>query len=242
MPVGQLSRAKPMASAKVAPPPSADQRLPSGASKSTLSTYWLAGYPVRASSSSAATDICSPLVFEDDSAVEQIAELGRRAGDLAPIGGEPLSELLGRGKDGPGRRLGAVDRYAHLDEELFEPGRAEGHEHAGPLGADEVGVRNAGGDEGEVARRRIDPLSVREDGDLAFEDVEGLVLLVVDVKRRGGAARIVHLDLREAATGLCAARLDGDSAGLPPDLAEALSRGDAVGLGKRFGCHRASSG
>lgn len=137
--------------------------------------------------------------------------MGGGPADLASVGGKPARELLWRWQDGIDRRLIAVYGDAHLDEELLEPGRAERHEHPRPLGANNVGVRDARGDEGEVAGGDVDPLAVGENGELTLDDVEGLVLLVVDVQGRAAAERIVDLDLREAPARLRAARLDGDA-------------------------------
>src|SRR5437867_2997306 len=80
-------------------------------------------------------------------------------------------------------------------------------------------------------RLRTGSIGLWKLGEVALEDVEGLVLVVVDVQRGPAAARVVDLDLREGVAGLGAGDLDGDPAGLPPDIGEALARRDAVGLG-----------
>src|SRR2546428_12238241 len=87
------------------------------------------------------------------------------------------------------------------------------------------------GAEAVVACREVDPLAADEHGDLALEDVERLVLVVMDVEGRPTAARVVDLELRERVAGLVRTRLYGDSAGLPPDVGEALAGGKAIGLG-----------
>ena len=86
-----------------------------------------------------------------------------------------------------------------------------------------------------VAGAEVDPLAADEDGDLALDDVERLVLVVVDMQRSGGAARVEVLDLRECVTGLGTARLDGHPAGLPPEVGEAFAGGNAVRLAGDLG-------
>ena len=98
------------------------------------------------------------------------------------------------------------------------------------------------GAEAVVACLEVDPLVADEHGDLALEDVERLVLVVMDVEGRPAAARVVDLELRERVAGLVGARLDGDSAGLPPDVGEALAGGEAVGLGGGLRGHGAPFG
>ena len=58
-------------------------------------------------------------------------------------------------------------------------------------------MRDLAGAKEEVACHEIDALVADLDGDLALEDVERLVLVVVDVVRRRAAARLVGLKLRE---------------------------------------------
>jgi hypothetical protein len=82
----------------------------------------------------------------------------------------------------------------------------------------------------EVACREVDALAADLDGDLALKDGERLVLVVVEVQGRPAAARVIGLDLRERVAGPGAVDLDGDAAALPPDVGEALSGRDAVGL------------
>ena len=130
-----------------------------------------------------------------------------------------------------GRGLGAGDWGAEGDEELLDPCGADRREEACALRADDVGVRDVARGEEEVARGDVDPLVADEERELALEDVERFVLVVVDVQRGSAAARVVDLDLREGVAGLGARDLDGDSAGLPPDVGEALARREAMGLG-----------
>ena len=61
------------------------------------------------------------------------------------------------------------------------------------------------GCEEEVACLEVDALVADDDGHLALEDVERLVLVVVQVQRRPAAVRVVGLDLRERVAGLGAA-------------------------------------
>jgi len=58
-------------------------------------------------------------------------------------------------------------------------------------------VRDLAGAKEEVACHEIDALVADLDGDLALEDVERLVLIMVNVRGRPPAARVVGLDLRE---------------------------------------------
>ena len=81
--------------------------------------------------------------------------------------------------------------------------------------------------EAVVAGAEVDPLAADE-RDLALEDVERLVLVVVDVQGRSAAARVVGPIWRDGRRSR-AARLDGDAAGLPPDVGEALA-GERYGL------------
>ena len=78
---------------------------------------------------------------------------------------------------------------------------------------------DAVGDEDEIALRSVDALASGEDGQLAADDIEGLVLVMMRVQRRRAAKRVVDLDLREAPAGLGAARLHAHASGLPPDVA-----------------------
>src|SRR5262249_19014826 len=96
--------------------------------------------------------------------------------------------------------------------------------------------------EAVVACREVDSLVADEHGDLAFEDVEGLVLVVVDVEGWPAAAWVVDLELREGVAGLLGACFDGDAAGLPPDVGEALPGGEAIRLGGGFRGHGAPFG
>ena len=58
-------------------------------------------------------------------------------------------------------------------------------------------MRHLAGAEEEVACREVDALVADLDGDLALEDIERLVLIMVNVQGRPAAARVVGLDLRE---------------------------------------------
>ena len=83
-----------------------------------------------------------------------------------------------------------------------------------------------------VAGGEVDSLVADLDGDVTVDDVEGLVLVVVDVQGRRRPPRVVGLELGEAAAGLGAAGLDGQATGLEPDVGEASASGDAIRLGE----------
>src|SRR5205823_3644603 len=158
-------------------------------------------------------------------------ERGRGAEDLGAVGCEQARHLGHWRHHHVGRGFGAGDWGAEGDEELLDPRGADRREEACALRADDIGVRDVARGEEEVARGDVDPLVADEESELALKDVERFVLVVVDVQRGPAAARVVDLDLREGVAGLGAGDLDGDSAGLPPDVGEALARSDAVGLG-----------
>src|SRR5206468_1670554 len=159
----------------------------------------------------------------------EVAERGRGAEDLGAVGCEQARHLGHRRHHHVGRGLVAGDWGAEGDEELLDPRGADRREDACALRAHDIGVRDVAGGEEEVARGDVDPLVADEERELALEDVESLVLVVVNVQRGPAAARVVDLDLREGVAGLGAGDLDGDPAGLPPDIGEALARRDAVG-------------
>ena len=69
--------------------------------------------------------------------------------------------------------------------------------------------------EGEVAGAGLDDVVADVDRDIALEDVEALVLVVVDVQRRLGVRRLCHLDDRELSVRVGGARLD-DREGVEP--------------------------
>jgi DNA-binding transcriptional LysR family regulator len=71
-------------------------------------------------------------------------------------------------------------------------------------------VRNVARAEEEIARGEVDPLITDLERDLALEDVERLVLVVMNVQGRPGLTRVVDLDLRKRAAGT--AGLDGEAA------------------------------
>jgi hypothetical protein len=92
--------------------------------------------------------------------------------------------------------------------------------------------------EAAVAGVEVDPLVADEDGDLALEDVERLVLVVVQVPGRPAAARVVGLDLRKRVAGLGTAcfdrlqRVNGDTPErrlTPSSLSAIISLGDPAG-------------
>src|SRR5947209_16243075 len=158
----------------------------------------------------------------------EVVERERRTEDLAAVAREQAHYLVHRRQDRICRGLGARDRNAVADEELFDPCGAGGDEHARALRADDVGVSDLAGAEEEVACREVDALVADLDCDLALEDVERLVLVVMEVEGRPAAARVIGLDLRERVAGLGAVDLDGDAAALPPDVGGALSGRDAI--------------
>jgi len=132
------------------------------------------------------------------------------------VGCEQACHLGHRRHHHVGRGLGAGDRGTEGDEELLDPRGGDRREDARALRADDVGVRDVARAEEEVARSDVDPLVADEERDLALEDVERLVLVMVDVQRRSTAARVVDLDLCERIVGFGAGDLDGDATGLPP--------------------------
>jgi pimeloyl-ACP methyl ester carboxylesterase len=80
--------------------------------------------------------------------------------------------------------------------------------------------------EDEVLRRRLDPLAAYEEADLTGDDEERLVLVAVDVERRGAAAPVAAKQLEESAVGLLGGELGRVAADLrligPPDADHAL--------------------
>jgi len=82
-----------------------------------------------------------------------------------------------------------------------------------------------------VSGGEVDSLVADLDGDVAVEDVEGLVLVVVDVQGRRRPTRIVGLGLGKAAARLGAAGLDSQATGLEPDVGDAFAGGDVIRLG-----------
>ena len=84
-------------------------------------------------------------------------------------------------------------------------------------------MSDAAGAEEVVAGPEVDPLIADLDRDLALEDVERLVLVVVQVQGGPAAARVFGLDLGKRVVSLGTACFDGDPAALPPDVGEALA-------------------
>ena len=76
--------------------------------------------------------------------------------------------------------------------------------------------------EDEVSRPRLDPPTADEEGDLARDHVERLVLAVVDVKGRGPAAAVPAEELEQAPIRLLRSDLARVAADLwlvrPPDV------------------------
>src|SRR5207302_10182377 len=64
------------------------------------------------------------------SKLRDVAEGKRGAEDVAAVLGEQANQLVHRWHDRVGRRLGACDGNTEADEQLFDPGGAEGDEHA----------------------------------------------------------------------------------------------------------------
>ena len=122
----------------------------------------------------------------------------------------------------------------HSTNASSSPAGADRCEHASTLGADDVRVRDPARRKRVVVGAEVDPLAADENRDLAVENVERLVVVVVDVHRSRGTARVVGDELGEATAGLVGAGLDGQAAGLPPDVGKALICGDAVRLGERL--------
>jgi uncharacterized protein YjiS (DUF1127 family) len=86
---------------------------------------------------------------------------------------------LGRGRQSQRRR-----RRAELLELSFQPSRDQQDQHAHLIGMDLKGVRDAAQTEDQRAGRAADGVIADPRGDLAFKDVEALVLVAVDVARR----------------------------------------------------------
>jgi hypothetical protein len=104
-------------------------------------------------------------------------------------------QLVHRRHNRVGRGFGACGGNAQVDKKLFDPCRAGRDEHACALRPDDVGVSDLARAEEVLACIEVDPLLADEDGDLTLEDVERLVLVVVQMQGRPGAARVVGLDL-----------------------------------------------
>src|SRR5262245_3724388 len=170
------------------------------------------------------------------SSLGQVVEGGRRAEDLGAVLGEQPNELGHRRHHRLRRGLGARYGDTEGDEELLGAGGADRHQHPCTLGTDEVGVGDTAGDEAVVARLEFDPVITREHRDLALEDVERFVRVVMDVDRRPTSTRLVHHELREGVAGLTGTSLGGDSAALPPDVGETVAGGEAVRLCGDGGC------
>ena len=100
-------------------------------------------------------------------------------------------------------------------------------------------MRDVARGEEEVARGDVDPLVADEERELALEDVERFVLVVVDVQRRAAAAGHKLLGHHHATAGLGAVGLDGREA---PEEPEVLSLAGPVGDGCEGVLQRAHSG
>jgi hypothetical protein len=87
-------------------------------------------------------------------------------------------------------------------------------------------VRDVAGRERVVACAEVESLVTDLDGDVTIEDVEGLVLVAMDMQGCRRPTRVVGLELREAPARLGAAGLDGQATGLEPDTGDALTCGE----------------
>ena len=85
---------------------------------------------------------------------------------------------------GRGRQSQRGHGCAELFEVSFQPGWGQQDQHAHLIGMDLKGVRDVTRTENQRAGRAADGLIADPRGDLAFKDVEALVLVAVDVARR----------------------------------------------------------
>jgi hypothetical protein len=137
-----------------------------------------------------------------------------RAEDLDPVVG-------GNRGDGLRRRLGERRDRRH---EALEAGRARRHDAAHPVLTGAVGMRDAARGEREVAGLQPD-LAVREgQRQVALEDVEPLVVVVMDMERRHVPGR--HLDLDDAEAPRVRARV-GQDPGVHAQEVELVGSGGA---------------
>ena len=98
------------------------------------------------------------------------------------------------------------------------PAACGDQQEASLVGADDERVRHVAWAEHEGACRRDERLARDPDRELALKDVEPLVLLVVDVQRRAGAARRGLLGQHHAAAGSRAIGLDRRQATEEPEV------------------------
>src|SRR4051794_20316029 len=104
------------------------------------------------------------------------------AGDLEPVvGGGPEPGRHVRRRRGGGRDLRRGGWGGERADEALESGRFGHEQEARLLGADDERVRDVARAEHERAGIRRDRPAVDPDRELALEDVEPLVLVVVDV-------------------------------------------------------------
>jgi len=155
--------------------------------------------------------------------------VGQKQGSVIMVygGGRRARALLGASED-------AVRDTFLADLDLMYP-QVRRHiaetwvkEEARLLGTDDERVRNGARAEHERAGARRDRRALDPDRELAIEDVEPLVLVVVDVQRRAAAAGHKLLGHHHATAGLGAVGLDGREA---PEEPEVLSLAGPVGDG-----------
>ena len=129
----------------------------------------------------------------------------------------PCCDAMRVSSSGLGSAACGSVRPTALDEGL-EAGRGGGHEPAGAAIADTQGVRDAARREDALAGTQDVRLVARPQRELALEDVEALVVVVVDVQRRvvaGGAGR---LEQGEGTVGLLGGDVDVDAVVQEPDV------------------------
>ena len=152
-----------------------------------------------------------------------------RAEDLEPVvGGGPEHWPHVRRRRRGGRDLRCGRWGGERADEALESGRFRHQQEARLLGTDDERVRNVARAEHERAGARRDRRALDPDRELAIEDVEPLVLVVVDVQRRAATAGHELLGDHHATAGLGAVGLDGREA---PEEPEVLSLAGPVGDG-----------
>ena len=142
-----------------------------------------------------------------------------RAEDLEAVvsGGLQYRRHVGR-RGRRGRDLRDGSGGPERADEALEAGRLRDQQEASLVGADDERVRHVAWAEHEGTCRRDERLARDPDGELALKDVEPLVLLMVDVQRRAGAARRGLLGQHHAAAGSRAIGLDRRQAAEEPEV------------------------
>lgn len=100
-----------------------------------------------------------------------------------------------------------------IPEVFLDPARRDDGEHAYQVGLESVGVRHAARQEDERSGAGRVGLLTYVEGDVAFEDVEALVVMVVEVARGLKTYRRHHLHETELPAGVF--RTGQDAKGSP---------------------------